>query len=302
MMRLLVTGRSGQVVTALRELAGDGLAVETAARPDFDLENPINAAAIIARVRPDVVVSAAAWTAVDLAESEPARARAANVDGPAALAAAAAAHAIPIIHLSTDYVFDGTGTGAYREDDPVAPNGVYGATKLAGERAVASAHANHVILRTAWVYAAEGKNFVRTMLRLAADRDEVGVVSDQIGNPTYAPDIATGIVAVARRLVAAPDQAALRGTFHMAGAGETSWAGFAEAIFSGAARRGGPSARVRPIATADYPTPARRPANSRLDCSRLAAVHGIRLPAWPDALDRCLDSILPPGQANGNTP
>lgn len=299
MMRLLVTGRSGQVASSLAALAGANLTAETTGRPDFDLEAPANARDVIAAARPDVVISAAAWTAVDLAETEAERARLANVDGPAAIAASAAALGIPVIHLSTDYVFDGTKSSPYVETDEVGPTGVYGATKLAGERAVAAAQPDHVILRTAWVYAADGKNFVRTMLRLAAERDELGIVADQIGNPTFAPDIAAGIVAVARRILADPQNRDLRGTFHMSGAGETSWAGFAEAIFAGSAARGGPSARVRHIATADYPTPARRPANSRLDCTKLADIHGVRLPRWQDGLARCLDRLLPPRQTNG---
>jgi len=302
MMRLLVTGRSGQVASSLAALAGADLMVEMTGRPDFDLEAPANARDVIAAARPDVVISAAAWTAVDLAETEAERARLANVDGPAAIAASSAALGIPVIHLSTDYVFDGTKHSPYVETDEVGPTGVYGATKLAGERAVAAAQPDHVILRTAWVYAAEGKNFVRTMLRLAAGRDELGVVADQIGNPTFAPDIAAGIVAVARRLLADPQDRNLRGTFHMSGAGETSWAGFAEAIFAGSAARGGPSARVRPIATADYPTPARRPANSRLDCTKLADMHGVRLPHWQDGLARCLDRLLLPRETNGTEP
>ena len=293
MMRLLVTGRSGQVASSLAALAGADLMVETTGRPEFDLEAPANVRDVIADARPDVVISAAAWTAVDLAETQAERARLANVDGPAAIAASAAALGIPVIHLSTDYVFDGTKRSPYVETDEVRPTSVYGATKLAGERAVATAQSDHVILRTAWVYAAEGKNFVRTMLRLAAERGELGVVADQIGNPTFAPDIAAGIVAVARRLLADPGNTHLRGTFHMSGAGETSWAGFAEAIFAGSAARGGPSARVRHIATAEYPTTAPRPANSRLDCTKLADVHGVSLPRWQDSLARCLDRLLP---------
>ncbi len=299
MMRLLVTGRSGQVASSLAALADADLTVETIGRPDFDLEVPANARDVIAAARPDVVISAAAWTAVDLAETETERARLANVDGPAAIAASAAALDIPVIHLSTDYVFDGTKPSPYVETDEVGPTGVYGATKLAGERAIAAAQPDHVILRTAWVYSAEGKNFVRTMLRLAAEREELGVVADQIGNPTFAPDIAAGIVAVARRLLTDPRNRGLRGTFHMSGAGETSWAGFAEAIFAGSAARGGPSARVRHIATADYPTPARRPSNSRLDCTRLAETYGVCLPRWQDSLARCLDRLLPPRKTRG---
>jgi dTDP-4-dehydrorhamnose reductase len=292
-MRLAVTGRNGQVATALLGCASDQLTVVPIGRPEVDLERPETLAAAIAAAQPDIVVNAAAWTAVDLAETEPDRAAAVNEGGARAVALAAAAAGVPIIHLSTDYVFDGTKSAPYAETDAVAPTGVYGATKLAGEQAVAQATPNHLILRTAWVYAPQGKNFVRTMLRLAGDRDEVSVVSDQIGNPTYAPDIAQGILAAARNLIDRPNDANLRGVFHMSGGGETSWAGLAETVFANSRERGGPFAEVRPIGTADYPTPARRPANSRLDCSKLASIHGIRLPAWHDGLARCLDQIVP---------
>lgn len=292
-MRLLVTGRSGQVVSALVEAAANqpGLTVLPVGRPDLDLAAPGDLAPLVRSLAPDVVVSAAAYTAVDQAESEPDLAFAANRDGAGAVAAAAAALALPVIHLSTDYVFAGTGTSPYREDDPTGPVSVYGRSKLAGEEAVAAANPNHAILRTAWVYAAEGRNFLRTMIRLAQTRDEVGVVADQRGTPTYAPDIAAAVIAVARNLLAAPERRDLRGVFHMTGSGETTWAGFAAEIFRQSAARGGPSAAVRPITTADYPTPAIRPPNSRLDCSRLAALHGITMPDWRDSLAHCMDRL-----------
>lgn len=292
-MRLLVTGRSGQVVSALVEAAADqpGLTVLPVGRPDLDLAAPGDLAPLVRSLAPDVVVSAAAYTAVDQAESEPDLAFATNRDGAGAVAAAAAALALPVIHLSTDYVFAGTGTSPYREDDPTGPVSVYGRSKLAGEEAVAAANPNHAILRTAWVYAAEGRNFLRTMIRLAQTRDEVGVVADQRGTPTYAPDIAAAVIAVARNLLAAPERRDLRGVFHMTGSGETTWAGFAAEIFRQSAARGGPSAAVRPITTADYPTPATRPPNSRLDCSRLAALHGITMPDWRDSLGHCMDRL-----------
>lgn len=287
-LRLVVTGREGQVARALAEAgAVAGITVVCLARPELDLERPDRVVDLITAARPDVVINAAAHTAVDQAESEPERAMAVNAAGAGAVAAAAATVRAPVIQLSTDYVFDGLKRTSYVEDDPVAPTGAYGLSKLAGERAVMAATADHAILRTAWVYAPFGKNFVRTMLRLGAARDEVGVVSDQIGCPTYAPDIADGILAVARNLVDRPGDPALRGIFHMAGAGETTWAGLAEAIF---AIEGLP-VRVRPIATADYPTPARRPANSRLDCAKLAGSHGLRLPDWRSSLAACLDRL-----------
>jgi dTDP-4-dehydrorhamnose reductase len=300
-VRLLVTGREGQVVRSLLERgAAAGVEVVAAGRPELDLEDPGSLRRAVEAARPDVVVSAAAYTAVDQAEQEPERARAVNADGPATLAAIAAEHGLPIIHLSTDYVFDGTKAGPYVETDPTGPTSVYGATKLAGERGVAAANRAHVILRTAWVYSPFGKNFVKTMLRLARDRDQVSVVADQVGNPTFALDIAGGVLAAAANLVERPDPA-LFGVFHMTGAGETSWAGFARAIFAGSARRGGPTAAVLDIDSAAFPTPVRRPANSRLDCARLAQVHGIEPPAWEDSLERCLDRLADDVQRSKGT-
>jgi dTDP-4-dehydrorhamnose reductase len=197
-----------------------------------------------------------------------------------------------VIQLSTDYVFDGGLTRPYREDDATGPLSAYGASKLAGEQAVAAATANHAILRTAWVYAPFGKNFVRTMLRLAETRGEVSVVADQHGSPTSALDIADAIFTVARNLAGRPDDASLRGVFHMSAAGEAVWADVAEAIFAARERLGGRPVRVRRIATADYPTPARRPANSRLDCGKLALVHGVRLPQWRASLNACVERLL----------
>ena len=198
---------------------------------------------------------------------------------------------MPLIHLSTDYVFAGTKPAPYVETDPTDPQGAYGATKLAGEEAVCAAAPNGAILRTAWVYSPFGANFVRTMLRLAESRDEVGVVADQFGTPTSARDIADAVLRVAANLVA-HDDPALRGLFHMASAGDTHWAGFAEAIFAESAARGGPTARVRHITTAEYPTTAKRPANSRLDCTKLAAIHGVRLPEWRAALPAVIARLL----------
>jgi len=224
---------------------------------------------------------------VDKAEEEEALATTINGEAAGALAQAAADIGVPILQISTDYVFDGTKATPYVESDPVAPVNAYGRSKLAGERAVAAANPRHAILRTSWVYDGCGKNFLKTMLRLAETRDELGVVADQIGAPSYAPDIADAVIAVARNLVADAD-ARRAGVFHMTGGGQTSWAGFAQEIFRLSAQAGGPSARVRDIATSDYPTPAKRPANSRLNCDRLAATHGARLPDWRDALARCI--------------
>lgn len=278
-MRIAVTGQVGQVVTSLIERAPEGVTIIALGRPDLDLADSATIAPAIAAAKPDVVVSAAAYTAVDKAESEADLAHAINGAGAGAVAGAAHALGVPVIHISTDYVFDGTKPAPYVESDPVAPLGVYGASKLAGEQAVLAAAPDAVILRTAWVYSPFGANFVKTMLRLAETRDEVGVVADQIGNPTSALDIADAVLAIAVRLHAAPDKAP-RGIFHMTGGGEGSWADLAEDVFAASAAVGGPSAHVRRITTADYPTPAARPANSRLDCGALASAYDIRLPDW----------------------
>lgn len=292
-MRIAVTGRHGQVAQALGERAM-AAAVEICplARPDFDLTRPDAIAAALARLKPDAVVNAAAYTAVDAAETEPELAHAINAAGAGAVARAAARLGVPVVQLSSDYVFDGALERPYCEDDPTGPLGVYGASKLAGERAVAAATPDHVILRTSWVYSPFGKNFVRTMLALARSRNEVRVVCDQHGSPTSALDIADGILAVVRNLRARPEAADLRGVFHMTGGDHTNWADFATEIFALSRAAGGPSADVVPIPSSDYPTPARRPANSRLDTGRLAAVHQIRLPHWRQSLKPCIERLL----------
>lgn len=293
-MRIAVTGRAGQVAMALAErAAAAGHVVVPLARPAFDLAATDEAAmyAQLADAACDVVVSAAAYTAVDRAETEPELAFAINAAGPERLARATAALGLPLLHLSTDYVFAGDGSRPWREDDPTGPQGVYGASKLAGEQAVLAAHPGAAILRTAWVYSPFGANFVKTMLRLAQTREDVGVVADQFGNPTSAFDIADAVLAVAGRLEQDRDPA-LGGVFHMAGGGDAHWAALAEAVFAESAALGGPSARVRPIATADYPTPARRPANSRLDCTKLEQVHGVRLPPWRQSLPGIVARLL----------
>ena len=284
-MRIVVTGREGQVVRALLERGNlEGHDVVAVGRPKLDLTGP--AAAILAALgdaRPDVIVSAAAYTAVDKAESERDLAFAVNATGAGAVAHAAREIGVPIIHLSTDYVFDGDRAAPYGESDPTGPRTVYGASKLAGERQVLAAQPDAVILRTAWVYSPFGANFVKTMLGLADQREEVGVVADQHGNPTSALDIADGILRIAANLLCDSDPAR-RGIFHMTGSGEASWAALAQAIFAISGELGGPSAGVRPISSSSYPTAAPRPANSRLDNSLVERRHGIRLPDWHDAL------------------
>lgn len=278
-MRLAVTGKNGQVVSALQALASDELEIVALGRPELDLAQPETVLTALREVKPDVVVSAAAYTAVDKAESEQDIAFAVNRDGARAVAQAASDIGIPVIHLSTDYVFDGTKDTAYVESDPTGPTSVYGRSKLEGERAVSEATDNYVVLRTAWVYSEYGNNFVKTMLRLSENRDEINVVADQFGCPTSANDIAAAVVTIARKLVE-DASAPLRGVFHLSGTGETNWANFAKQIFALSAENGGKSIVVNDITTAQYPTPARRPANSRLDCSKLEEVYGIKLPSW----------------------
>lgn len=291
-MRITVTGQSGQVVLAMLERAPAGVSVTALGRPELDLEKLESIAPAIMASRPDLIVNAAAFTAVDLAESEEATAQRVNGAAAGEVAKAAAALGIPVIQISTDYVFDGGLERPYREDDPVGPISAYGRSKLAGERAVASATPDHAILRTAWVYSPFGKNLVKTMLRLAETRDTVGVVADQWGCPTSALDIADAVFAVGKNLLARPDAAELRGLFHMSARGEASWADVAEAIFAERTRLGGSAVQVNRIATSDYPTPAKRPANSRLDCTRLHQIHGVTLPEWAGSLRPCVDRLL----------
>lgn len=284
-MRIAVTGKSGQVVTALLERGkAAGHEVIALGRPELDLLDPVSVSRALEGANADLVVSAAAYTAVDKAESESEIAHAVNGKGAGSVARAAQDLGLPLVHISTDYVFDGEAGRPYLETDPTGPTGVYGASKLAGEEEVFAACPNAAVLRVAWVYSPFGGNFVKTMLRLAGDRDEVSVVADQIGNPTSALDIADGVIKVGENLLASEDPE-LRGVFHMTARGEGSWADFAKAIFASSAALGGPSASVNPITTADYPTPARRPANSRLDCGRIEQMHGVVLPHWQNSLE-----------------
>jgi dTDP-4-dehydrorhamnose reductase len=291
-MRIVITGQAGQVARSLVERAPAGVTVIPLARPTLDLENLVSIVPAISANRPDVVVNAAAYTAVDLAESEEETALLVNGEAAGEVARAAGELGVPVIHISTDYVFDGTLERPYREDDPVGPISAYGRSKLAGEQAVIAATEDSAILRTAWVYSPFGKNFVRTMLRLAETRPEIGVVADQAGCPTNALDIADAILAVAHNLSVRPDDQALRGIFHMGAQGEAVWADVAEAIFTERAAAGHAPVTVKRIATADYPTPAKRPSNSRLDSSRLAAIHGVTLPHWRGSLSACVQRLL----------
>ncbi|MBV8226828.1 MAG: dTDP-4-dehydrorhamnose reductase [Verrucomicrobia bacterium] len=291
-LRIAVTGRQGQLARALDE-AAEALNVEIVrlGRPQLDLAELETIEPALKAAEPDIVVNAAAYTAVDKAEQEAAIANLINGTSAGLVAEVARALAVPIIHLSTDYVFDGAKRSPYVEEDPVAPTSAYGTSKLAGELAVAATSDDHVILRTAWVYAPYGKNFVRTMLKLAESRPEVRVVADQHGCPTYAPDIAAAIFRIARNVLAEPLNQSLRGIFHLAGRGETSWAGFAAEIFAILAAKGIRAPTLTPITSAEYPTPARRPANSRLNCYKLARIHGVDLPSWRESLGICLGRL-----------
>lgn len=284
-MKIVVTGREGQVVQSLLEKAAQrpDLDVVALGRPELDLAAPETIRKAVVGAKPDVVVSAAAYTAVDQAEDEPELALAVNAAGAAAIAEAAKACGAPVIHLSTDYVFAGDSDRPYVETDPTGARSVYGSSKLEGERLVAAANPQHIILRTAWVYSPFGKNFVKTMLRLAETRDGLTVVSDQWGNPTSALDIAEAVIRVADHLAAKPDFAGY-GVYHLAGTGDINWSGFARAIFAESAKYGGPTAEVTDIATADYPTKAARPANSRLSTEKFSTTFGWSMPHWQASL------------------
>lgn len=291
--RMVVTGIEGQAVRSLLERGqlNERFEVVALGRPALDLSEPDRIGAALREAQPDVIVSAAAYTAVDWAETDEAAAHVINAVAAGQVAATAAFLGVPIIHLSTDYVFDGEKPEPYVETDLVGPTSAYGRTKLAGERAVAEATDNHVILRTAWVYSPFGRNFLKTMLQLAESRDHINVVDDQVGNPTSALDIADGILVIAGNLLesAAPD---LRGVLHMTGSGAATWADFAAEIFAASARHGGPIAEIGRIPSSAYPTPARRPANSRLDCGKLERIHGVRLGEWKQATAETVERLV----------
>lgn len=288
---MLVAGRTGQLGFELaRARWPAGLEVVPVGRDTLDLADPEAAAAVVRDGRFALVINAAAYTAVDQAESEEDRATHINADGPRALAMACTDAGIPLIHVSTDYVFDGTKAGPYTEDDPVAPLGAYGRSKLAGEVAVRAECPHHVIVRTAWVFSAHGKNFVKTMLRLAAEKPDLRVVADQHGCPTAAHDLARALIEIARQLVLEGRTDAF-GTYHFAGAGPTTWHGFAEAIVAAQGARTGKHPPVHPIPTADFPTPARRPANSVLATDRIAATFGVAPRPWRETLAEVLADL-----------
>lgn len=296
-MRIFVAGSSGQVALSLKEAAErHGLDLVTAGRPDFDLTDAAGMRAAIEAYGPSAIINAAAYTAVDKAEEEEAAATAINADGAAVLAAIAAELDLPFLHISTDYVFDGLKGAPYMEDDPTGPTGAYGRSKLKGEKAVLAANPNAMIFRTAWVYSPFGKNFLKTMLMLAKTRNELGVVADQVGNPTYAPDIADALLAVLARIDATGWKAEYAGIYHLAGTGDVSWHGFAEAIFEAGTAYGLKRPTVRALTTAQYPTPAKRPANSRLDCSKLGETFDVHLPSWEQSMLSCVNRLSEAGE------
>lgn len=277
-MKALVFGRTGQVAQEIARRMPDALFL---GRSEADFADPRSVTDQVTAIRPDIIINAAAYTAVDRAEAEPDLAHAINAHTVAEVAATAARLGIPFLHISTDYVFDGSCSAARKETDDTGPLGVYGATKLAGEQAVAAAGGCWAVLRTSWVFSAHGTNFVKTMLRLGAEREELGIVSDQIGGPTPAADIAQALTAMAGHMC---QSASTQGLYHFSGAPDVSWAGFAREIF----RQAGVTCKVRDILTTDYPTPARRPQNSRLDCTKLTRDFGIERPDWRKGLSAVL--------------
>lgn len=284
---LVIGGAGGMVAGALAQLDG----VVALGRPHVDLAEPDTMRRTLDAHAPRAVICAGAYTQVDAAESDEAAAMQLNAEGPGALATFCAARATPLVFVSTDYVFDGTKTGSYAEDDPVAPINAYGRSKLAGEEAVRAAGGRHAIVRTSWIHAPWGKNFVRTMLTHAAAGRPLRVVDDQIGAPTYAPHLADALHDIAVSLTHGGEG----GVFHVTNAGACTWRMFAEAIFAGAEKRGGPFTTVEAITTEQYPTPAARPRNSRLDISAARRAFGVDLPDWRVGLDACLDALAAAG-------
>jgi len=291
-MNLLIIGSNGQLGWELgRQGREQGFDIVPLDLPEFDLTDASELKKVVSKTNASLVINAAAYTAVDKAESEPDAAFAVNRDGLAHLAALCHERGIPLIHISTDYVFDGTKKGPYRETDPVSPLGVYGRSKAEGERAVRERLDEHIIIRTAWLYGIHGNNFVKTMLRLGREREAVQVVADQYGCPTYAADLAEAVLQIASHI--AEKSTIAWGTYHYCGRGVTTWHGFAEAIFDAARPYVSFTVKtVAPITTAEYPTPAKRPANSALDCSLIAEHFGIHTKPWQEALADMIKQVL----------
>ena len=291
-MRILLLGAGGQVGREIEALAAErALPLTALDRTGVDITNAATIARAMEAHQPDIVINAAAYTAVDKAESEPEQATLINATAPGLIASACARNSAGLIHISTDYVFDGTKTGAYVESDPIAPLGVYGASKAAGEAAVRDALDKHLIVRTSWVYGAYGANFLKTMLRLANDRDRLTIVADQRGCPTATGDIAEGLLIAAAAL---NGNAAKAGTYHLAGTGVTTWFDFASEIIVRAAPYTGRQPTMAPITTADYPTPARRPANSELSSELFAQTFGFRAAPWQQRVTEVVETLASP--------
>jgi dTDP-4-dehydrorhamnose reductase len=299
MRPILVAGKSGQLSRSLVDV-GEQRAIPLVAvgRPEFDLENAGSIDRVVNAVLPRAIVNAAAYTAVDMAESEPERAFAVNRDGAGRLAATARRLRIPFVHVSTDYVFDGRKASAYCEDDVPFPLGIYGRSKLEGERAVMDANPDALVFRTSWIYSPYGTNFLKTMLRLADTRDVVRIVDDQYGAPTAAIDLGRAIVDALVRVLER-EARGRAGVYHVTAAGETTWYGFAKAIFAGWRERGRRIPQLGAITTADYPTRVKRPGNSRLDCAKIQRDFGVCLPLWSTSLDTCLDVLADARQEVG---
>lgn len=287
---ILVTGGSGQVGTGIAQANRGRFEIVAPSRSELDLMDRGSIEAMIASRDWAAIINCAAYTAVDKAESERDTAFAINGEAPGIMANAAAGKSVPLLHVSTDYVFDGTKDGFYNEDDPVAPLGVYGASKEAGERALLETGGRNLVLRTAWVVSPWGNNFVKTMLRLGAERRKLGVVADQIGCPTSAADIAETLLVLTERTLAGGDMPT--GTYHFVNAGQANWHELATHVFNRAAQHGRTVPKVDAITTADYPTPARRPANSRLATDKISRDFGITPRPWQDAIDDILETLL----------
>jgi dTDP-4-dehydrorhamnose reductase len=301
--RILLTGVSGQVGGDLLPLLQPFGTVIAPTRSDLDLADTLSIGRFVRDAKPDWIINPAAYTAVDKAEGEPDLAYAINAEAPRALGEAAADLGVPVIHFSTDYVFNGAGARPWAEADETGPLGVYGASKLAGERALAASEAAHLIFRTSWVYSNRGKNFLLTILRLARQKEELRIVNDQHGSPTWSRDLARMVVHVMQKIAeeAAATTASIQdrlraaqGVYHAADSGETTWYGFAREFLrlAAEARHDVKLARLVPIPSAEYPTPARRPANSRLDCRRLQQVFGYTMPSWQGSLADVMEEVL----------
>ena len=291
-MKILVTGANGQVDTSIRNCpTAKNHEIITIGRPEIDLSEYDKLKSAIKEANPDIIISSAAYTAVDKAETESDIAYVINALAPKAIGEIATELNIPVIHISTDYVFSGDKSTSYKEEDATGPIGVYGKTKLEGEKFLAAATSNHVILRTAWVYSPYGNNFVKTMLRLGETRDELNVVADQQGCPTYAPEIAQACITIAERITKDKSKE-LRGIFNLTGQGKASWAQFAKTIFAEAEKFGCKKIKVNEITTDQYPTPAKRPKNSLLSSQKLLDIHGIELDNWEKSTKKCVEILL----------